>query len=60
MDLIHEKANELGILIVLIIGPEEVERNKVTIRNMVSEEQKSVNSEDIIEEIYTILDELEG
>jgi len=54
-----KKANELGILIVLIIGPEEVERNKVTIRNMVSEEQKSVNSEDIIEEIYTILDELE-
>lgn len=54
-----KKANELGILIVLIIGPEEVEKNEVTIRNMVSEEQKSVNSEDIIEEIYTILDELE-
>jgi len=54
-----KKANELGILIVLIIGPEEVERNKVTIKNMVSEEQKSVNSEDIVEEIYTILDELE-
>ena len=54
-----KKANELGILIVLIIGPEEIERNKVTIRNMVSEEQKSVNSEDIVEEIYTILDEFE-
>lgn len=54
-----KKANELGVLIVLIIGPEEIEENKVTLRNMISEEQKSVNFEDIVEEIYTILDEFE-
>ncbi|MFX1374443.1 MAG: histidine--tRNA ligase [Promethearchaeota archaeon] len=54
-----KKANELGIIIVLIVGPEEVETNKVTLRNMITEEQKSVDFEDVIDEIYTILDELE-
>lgn len=54
-----KKANELGVTIVLIVGPEEVEGNKVTLKNLISEEQKSINIEDIVEEIYTILDELE-
>ncbi len=51
------KANELGVNIVLIIGSEELAERTVTIRNMVSEEQKTVNCNDIIEEIYTLLDE---
>ncbi|MFW9879922.1 MAG: histidine--tRNA ligase [Candidatus Thorarchaeota archaeon] len=51
------KANELGILIVLIIGPEELAERTVTIRNMVSEEQKTVYFDEIIEEIYNIIDE---
>lgn len=53
------KANELGVLISLIIGPNEMEQNKVTIRNMISEEQKAINVDDLIEEIYRILDEIE-
>ncbi|UCC20687.1 MAG: histidine--tRNA ligase [Promethearchaeota archaeon] len=52
-----KKANELGILIVLIIGPEELAERTVTIRNMVSEEQKTVNFDAVIEEIYSIIDE---
>ncbi|MFX1323935.1 MAG: His/Gly/Thr/Pro-type tRNA ligase C-terminal domain-containing protein, partial [Promethearchaeota archaeon] len=51
-----KKANELGVLIVLIIGPEEVEQNKVTIKNMINEEQKQVDFEEVIDEIYTIID----
>ena len=54
-----KKANELGIVIVLIVGPEEVEENRITIKNMISEKQKSVNFEDVVDEIYTIIDELE-
>ena len=53
------KANELVILISLIIGPSEMDQNKVTIRNMISEEQKTINLDDLIEEIYRILDEIE-
>ncbi len=52
-----KRANELGINIVLIVGPEEMEENRVTIKNMVSEEQKSINFEDVVDEIYTTLDE---
>ncbi len=51
-----KKANELGVIIVLIVGPEEMGENKVTIKNMVSEEQKSVDFEDLIDEIYSIID----
>jgi histidyl-tRNA synthetase len=53
-----KKANELGIVIVLIIGPEELAERKVTIRNMISEEQKKVYFDEIIDEIYNIIDEL--
>jgi histidyl-tRNA synthetase len=52
-----KRANELGVIIVLIVGPEEVEENRVTFKNMVSKEQKSINFEDIIDEVYTTLDE---
>ncbi|GAH69733.1 unnamed protein product, partial [marine sediment metagenome] len=51
-----KKANELGVMIVLIVGPEEMGENKVSIKNMVSEEQKSVDFEDLIDEIYSIID----
>ena len=54
-----KKVNELGVIIVLIVGPDEMEQNKVTIRNMISEEQKTVNFEDLIDEIYNIIDEFE-
>ena len=53
------KANELGILIVIIIGPKEMQEEKVTIRNMISEEQTTINIDKLIEEIYRILDEIE-
>ncbi|MFX1454907.1 MAG: histidine--tRNA ligase [Promethearchaeota archaeon] len=52
-----KRASELGVIIVIIIGPEEVEENKVVIRNMISEEQKSVNINELIDEIYIIIDE---
>ncbi len=52
------RANELGIVIVLIIGPEELAERRVTIRNMISEEQKTVDFDEIIDEIYEIIDEL--
>jgi len=51
-----KKANGLGVIIVLIVGPEEMGENKVTIKNMISEEQKSVDFEDLIDEIYFIID----
>jgi len=54
-----KRANELGIVIVLIVGPEEVEENKVTIKNMISEKQKIILYDDLIDEIYRILDEYE-
>ncbi|MFX1310421.1 MAG: His/Gly/Thr/Pro-type tRNA ligase C-terminal domain-containing protein, partial [Promethearchaeota archaeon] len=52
-----KRANELGIIIVLIVGPEELAGRTVTIRNMVSEEQKTVYFNEIIDEIYKIIDE---
>jgi len=54
------KASELKVLISLIIGPKEMEQNKVTIKNMLTEEQKVIKIEDLIEEIYTIFDECEN
>jgi len=53
------KASELGIFITLILGPQEMEQNQVVIKNMISNEQKTVEYEDIIDEIYKIFDELE-
>ena len=54
-----KKASDLGITITIILGPKEMEAKKVTIKNMVSEEQKVVDLKDIIEEIFKILDEIE-
>ncbi|MFW9783005.1 MAG: histidine--tRNA ligase [Candidatus Heimdallarchaeota archaeon] len=51
------KANDLGILITLIVGTKEMEENKVTLRNMKTEEQKTINIKNMIEQIYEILDE---
>ena len=52
-----KKANELGIIIVLIVGPEELAKRTVTIRNMISEEQKTIYFDEVIDEIYQIIDE---
>ncbi|MHA1913722.1 MAG: histidine--tRNA ligase [Promethearchaeota archaeon] len=52
-----KKANDLGVIITLIIGPEELKEKMVVIRNMISEEQKSVNIDDVTDEIYLIIDE---
>jgi len=52
-----KKANELGVIIVLIIGPEELTERTITIRNMVSEEQKTVDLDKLIDEIYDIIDQ---
>lgn len=51
-----KKANELGVIIVLIIGPEELNDRTITIRNMISEEQKTVELSELINEIYDIID----
>lgn len=53
------KENKLGVLITLIVGPDEMEKDTVTIKNMVSEEQKSILVDDLIDEIYKIIDEFE-
>lgn len=53
------KANELGVLIVLIIGPKEMEQNKVTIKNMRTEEQETIEIGSLIDKIYDIIDESE-
>ncbi len=50
------RANELGVNIVIIIGPEELAERTVAIRNMVSEEQKTIELDELIEEIYDIID----
>ena len=50
------RANELGVLITLIIGPQEMEENKVTLRNMKTEEQKTIKIDNLIEEIYDIIE----
>jgi len=51
------KANELGIIIVLIIGPKELTERTVTIRNMISEEQKTIELDELVDEIYDIIDQ---
>ena len=51
------KANELGVLIVLIIGPKEMETNEVTIKNMRTEEQETIKISLLIDKIYDIIDE---
>ena len=51
-----EKANEQGVIIELIIGPEELTEKQIAIRNMVSEEQKTVDLDELIDEIYEIID----
>jgi len=53
------KANDLGIAITIILGPKEMETQKATIKNMISEEQKIVGLDDITEEIFNIFDEIE-
>jgi len=51
------KANELGVLIVLIIGPKEMEQNEVTIKNMKTEAQETIKISSLIDKIYDIIDE---
>jgi histidyl-tRNA synthetase len=50
------KANELGVLIVLIIGPKEMEQNEVTIKNMRTKEQETIKISSLIDKIYDIID----
>jgi histidyl-tRNA synthetase len=54
------KANDLGVLIVLIIGPKEMEQNEVTIKNMRTEEQETIKISSLIDKIYDIIDESES
>ncbi len=51
------KANELGVLISLIIGSKEMEQEEVTIKNMKNEKQKTIKMNSLIEEIYDIIEE---
>lgn len=54
-----KRANEFGVLIALFVGSDEMENDKVTIKNIVSKEQKIISSNDLIDEIYRILDDYE-
>ena len=54
------KANELGVLIVFIVGPTEMEQNEVTIKNMRTEKQETIKNSSIIDKIYDIIDEFEA
>jgi len=45
------KANDLGARYVLIIGEDELKKNVVTLKDMVSGEQKEAKSEDLIKEL---------
>jgi len=45
------KANDLSAKFVLIIGDNELKNNSVTLKNMVSGEQKEVNSKGLIKEL---------
>ncbi|MFX1321902.1 MAG: histidine--tRNA ligase [Promethearchaeota archaeon] len=51
------RANELGVLITLIIGPQEMEKNEITVRNMKTEDQKTIELTNLIEEIYNIIEQ---
>ncbi|MBD3255931.1 MAG: histidine--tRNA ligase [Candidatus Lokiarchaeota archaeon] len=53
------KANELGVKIALIVGPKELEEEKVTVKNMESEEQKTISNDKLVPYIYNILEEIE-
>ncbi|MBY8982851.1 MAG: hypothetical protein KGD57_07875 [Candidatus Lokiarchaeota archaeon] len=54
-----KKASDLGIIITIILGPKEMEVEEVTIKNLFTEEQKVVGLDDMVEEIFNNLDEIE-
>jgi histidyl-tRNA synthetase len=41
----------------LVIGPKEAENNKVSIKNMATEEQSTIDIGDLIDKMYNIIDE---
>ena len=41
-------ANKKGIPYIIIIGPEEIKKNKITIRNMKTGEQKDIKKEELL------------
>lgn len=51
MDKQLKYADKKGIPYVVVIGPEEVEKNVVTLRNMKTREQKQVSVEKLLDEI---------
>ncbi|MFX1276500.1 MAG: histidine--tRNA ligase [Promethearchaeota archaeon] len=52
-----KKASDLGVLIVLIFGPKEMDKNQITLKNMKTEEQKTVETDNIIDEIFELIDD---
>jgi histidyl-tRNA synthetase len=47
------------VLIVLIVGPNEKEKNEITIKNMKTEKQETVKVSSLIDKIYDIIDDSE-
>jgi len=48
-------ANTLGIKYIAIIGPNEAKNKLITIKNLLTSEQKTINFDELIKEIcYTI------
>jgi histidyl-tRNA synthetase len=54
-----KKASELGVMVTLIVGPDEMEKKKVTVKNMISEEQKTISIDELVDELYNIIDEFD-
>ncbi len=53
------RANDLGVSITLIIGPKEMSNNQITIKNMITEKQETIDKSQLIDKIYDLFDELE-
>ena len=54
-----KKASDLGVLITAIIGSKEMALKKISIKNMATGDQKTVNLDEIIDEIYEIIEKFE-
>lgn len=54
------KANDLNIPICLILGPNEMEEEKVTIKNMRDESQKTIKKDVLLDEIKLIFTQIDS
>ncbi len=48
------RADDLGVRFVIIIGEDELKKNAVTLKDMISGEQKEISSQELLKEIKAI------